>query len=170
MSTEAYVFRKSTLSDAPAIWIILQDAIERRRLDGSQQWQDGYPNVETIEADIQKNIGYILEIHGKIAGYAAVILNDEPAYDKIEGQWLTNGDFLVVHRLAVSEDFFRKGIAKLIFENIEKLALEKNIPSIKVDTNFDNAAMLHILERRGFTYCGEVQLRGGKRKAFEKVL
>ena len=26
----------------------------------------------------------------------------------------------------------------------------------KVDTNFDNAAMLHILKKLGYTYCGEV--------------
>ncbi len=40
----------------------------------------------------------------------------------------------------------------------------------KVDTNFDNAAMLHILKKLGYTYCGEVYLAGGERKAFEKLL
>jgi hypothetical protein len=39
-----------------------------------------------------------------------------------------------------------------------------------VDTNFDNAAMLHILKKLGYTYCGEVYLAGGERKAFEKLL
>ena len=40
----------------------------------------------------------------------------------------------------------------------------------KVDTNFDNAAMLHILKKLVYTYCGEVYLAGGERKAFEKLL
>ena len=40
----------------------------------------------------------------------------------------------------------------------------------KVDTNFDNVAMLHILKKLGYTYCGEVYLAGGERKAFEKLL
>lgn len=40
----------------------------------------------------------------------------------------------------------------------------------KVDTNFDNAAMLHLLKKLGYTYCGEVYLAGGERKAFEKLL
>jgi hypothetical protein len=30
------------------IWIILQQAIARRKADGSNQWQDGYPNPEVI--------------------------------------------------------------------------------------------------------------------------
>ena len=36
--------------------------------------------------------------------------------------------------------------------------------SAKVVTNFDNAAMLHILKKLGYTYCGEVYLAGGERK------
>ncbi|WP_409450858.1 hypothetical protein [Epilithonimonas sp.] len=40
----------------------------------------------------------------------------------------------------------------------------------KVDTNFDNAAMLQILKKLGYTYCGEVYLAGSERKAFEKLL
>ena len=52
----------------------------------------------------------------------------------------------------------------------EEIALKNNIISIKVDTNFDNIAMLKIFEKLGYTYCGEVQLRAGIRKAFEKVI
>lgn len=36
--------------------------------------------------------------------------------------------------------------------------------------NFDNASMLHLLKKLGYTYCGEVYLAGGVRKAFEKLL
>jgi len=55
-------------------------------------------------------------------------------------------------------------------EFIEKVALEKNIHSIKVDTNFDNPAMLKTFENLGYSYCGEVYFRGSARKAFEKVI
>jgi|GEM_PF-2156638 len=40
----------------------------------------------------------------------------------------------------------------------------------KVDRNFNNAAMLHILKKRGYTSCGEVYLTGGVGKAFGKLL
>ena len=84
--------------------------------------------------------------------------------------WLTNRDFAVVHRVAISDDYIGKGLAQKIFLFTEDLALENNIFSIKVDTNFDNIPMLKILEKLGYTHCGEVAFRGGVRKAFEKKL
>jgi hypothetical protein len=37
--------------------------------------------------------------------------------------------------------------------------MENQVFSIKVDTNFDNLAMLHILEKLDYQYCGEVYFR-----------
>lgn len=163
-------FRKAITEDSSAIWDILQDAITRRKNDGSQQWQDGYPNLEIVKSDIEKGFGYVLLVDSVVAGYSALILNDEPSYDDIEGQWLTNGDFFVVHRVAISDNFAGKGLSKKIFSFIEDVAKEHNTFSIKVDTNFDNPAMLAIMDKLGYVYCGEVYFRGNPRKAFEKVL
>ncbi len=163
-------FRKSTEKDFAEIWKILQQAIERRRIDGSRQWQDGYPNPETIQSDFENAYGFVLTENHQIIAYAALIKNDEPAYEKIKGKWLSNGDFLVVHRVAVSDQVAGRGFATKIFEEIENYANSHNIPSIKVDTNFDNPAMLRILEKLNYQYCGEVEFRGSARKAFEKVL
>lgn len=162
--------RKATATDAVSIWEILQQAIERRRLDGSRQWQDGYPNPDAIQKDLEKGVGYVIVNEGLVIAYAALIWNDEPAYDNIEGKWLTQGDFLVVHRVAVSNQFLGKGIINFFFEAIETFAKANQIFSIKMDTNFDNAPMLHLLNKFGYTYCGEVFFRGSSRKAFEKVL
>lgn len=163
-------FRKAETKDQNEIWKIIQDSIERRRKDGSEQWQNGYPNLQTIEKDIQNNFGYVLTVNETVAVYVAIILNDEPAYEKIDGKWLTNGDFGVIHRVAISENFSGKGLAKKLFDYIEEHIKNQGIPSIKVDTNFDNLAMLKILENKGYIYCGEVFLAGGIRKAFEKVI
>lgn len=165
-----YGFRKAVPAEADAIWEILQGAIARRKADGSEQWQDGYPNPEVIAKDMAKDAGYVLTDGEEVVGYAAVMVNDEPAYDDLEGEWLTNGDYIVVHRVAISEKQLGKGLAKIIFGHLERLALSKGIPSIKVDTNFDNGPMLHILERMGYTLCGTVYFRNSPRKAFEKVL
>lgn len=163
-------FRKATISDVPQIWNIIQQAIVRRKNDGSKQWQDGYPNEAVIQQDIAKEIGYVLTDGDTVVGYAAILINDEPAYDLLKGKWLTNGDFLVVHRVAISDEYLGKGLAQKIFLFTEDLARENNIFSIKVDTNFDNNPMLKILEKLGYVYCGEVTFRGGVRKAFEKKL
>ena len=165
-----YLFRKANASEVPQIWKIIQQAIVRRKNDGSQQWQDGYPNEDVIKQDITKGIGYVLIDDNIVAGYAAILFNDEPAYEQLKGTWLTNGDFAVVHRVAISDDYLGKGLAQKIFLFTEDLAKGNNIFSIKVDTNFDNLPMLKIIEKLGYTYCGEVTFRGSFRKAFEKTL
>ena len=165
-----YNFRKATLSEIDSIWEILKQAILRRKMDGSNQWQDGYPNLEVVKKDIEKEAGYVLTENESIVGYIAVLINDEPEYAKIEGKWITNGDFVLYHRVAISESHLGKGLAKLMITHIEKFALENNIKSIKADTNFDNAAMLSIFDKMGYEYCGEVYFRGSPRKAYEKVL
>ena len=70
-----YIFRKATITDAAQIWAILQQAIQRRKADGSKQWQDGYPNPEIIKQDIDNAVGYVLIKEETIVGYTAVIIN-----------------------------------------------------------------------------------------------
>ncbi|MDP4683942.1 MAG: GNAT family N-acetyltransferase [Crocinitomicaceae bacterium] len=164
------IFRLATLKDLPAIWDILQQAIARRKADGSNQWQDGYPNPEVVQNDIEKEVGFVLTLENEIAGYFVVLINDEPEYAKIEGKWLTNDDFVVFHRVAISEDNLGKGLAKSIFRFIEDYALNNDIFSVKADTNFDNHAMLSLFEKSGYVYCGEVYFRGSPRRAYEKML
>lgn len=163
-------FTQAVLSDTNRIWEIIQQAIERRRKDGSNQWQDGYPNPEVIQKDIERGIGYILKDGENIIGYTAILMNDEPAYSEIQGKWITNADFVVFHRVALADSHLGKGLAQKMFEYIEEFARKNKIYSVKADTNFDNAAMLRIFEKSGYTYCGEVFFRGSARKAFEKVL
>lgn len=169
-ATEQFVLRKAVISEIPVIWEILQDAIEQRRQDGSTQWQDGYPNELSIKSDIENGYAYVLTENENILCYAAIIFDREPAYENIEGKWLTDGDYVVIHRVAVSKLAKGKGIATKLFESLESLSVENNVFSIKVDTNFDNIPMLKILERLNYTYCGEVYFRGSARRAYEKKL
>jgi GNAT superfamily N-acetyltransferase len=163
-------FRKAKPEDAGQIWTILQQAILRRKADGSNQWQDGYPNPHVVDTDIERQQGYVLLEGDVIAAYAAILINDEPEYARIKGKWLTSGDFVVVHRIAVADTFLGKGFAKQLIHLAGEIACTHNITSVRVDTNFDNSAMLHIFESLGFAYCGQVFFRGSARKAYEKVL
>lgn len=165
-----HYFRKAVTSEIPQIWEILQQAIKRRKEDGSNQWQDGYPNPEVIQKDIEQGAGFVLTEGDTIKGYTAVLVNDEPEYAKIEGEWLTNTDFVVFHRVAISEKYLGQGLAKMILGFIEDFALSNKIYSIKADTNFDNIAMMKTFEKLGYVYCGDVYFRGSPRKAYEKVL
>ncbi|MDQ0781647.1 GNAT family N-acetyltransferase [Chryseobacterium sp. W4I1] len=169
MSSEIKL-RKAQIDDRDVIWGIIQQSIERRKQDGSTQWQNGYPNIGTVESDIAKGFAYVLTVDGEIAVYAALILNDEPAYSSIEGAWLSDGEFVVVHRVAIDRKFAGQGMVKKLFDHIEDFTKSHGIQSIKVDTNYDNIAMLKILESKGYSYCGEVLLADGMRKAYEKII
>jgi len=163
-------FRKATQEDLPAIWGILKGAIQRRKEDGSNQWQDGYPNPTVIGNDIEKGSGYVLTNSDEIIGYCSILINQEPAYADIQGKWLTEGDFIVYHRVAVSAAHLGKGYAKQLLQHIETYARENKILSIRADTNFDNPGMLKLFEKLGYVYCGEVFFRGSARRAYEKVV
>lgn len=163
-------FRKAKPSDFDEIWEILSDAIQRRKNEGSNQWQDGYPNQNVLQKDIEKGNGYVLVLDQIIIGYIVILINDEPVYKDIVGSWLTNGDFVVFHRVAISNKYLNKGFASNIFQLVEKFAKEHNISSIKADTNFDNKPMLSLFDKFGYKYCGEVYFRGSPRRAYEKIL
>ncbi len=163
-------FRKAIASDLPFIWDILKQAISRRKKDGSNQWQDGYPNPSVIEGDIAKGCGFVLLEKKTIVGYTAILINDEPEYARLEGEWLSNEDFVVFHRVAISQGRLGTGLAKKLFLHIENFAKHHKINSVKADTNFDNPAMLALFDKLGYKYCGQVYFRGSPRRAYEKLL
>lgn len=165
-----YQFKKAIPEQLDQIWDILSKAILRRKEDGSNQWQDGYPNPSVVEKDIELGHAYVLMDDDVVAAYCAVLINDEPEYANIKGKWLTEGDFVVFHRVAVSDQFLGRGLSKVMLNFIEDFAVSNDIYSVKVDTNFDNAAMLRIFEKAGYVYCGEVYFRGSARMAYEKVI
>lgn len=165
-----YQFKKATIKDIPEIWVIIKDAIQRRKDEGSNQWQDGYPNKEVLKKDLSKNAAYILTDNKTIVGYCAILINDEPEYANIKGKWITNNDFIVYHRVAIAENYLGKGLSKILLQHIEAFAQKNNIQSIKADTNFDNNPMKHLFKKLGYTYCGLVYFRGSPREAYEKIL
>jgi GNAT superfamily N-acetyltransferase len=164
------ILRKAVISEQQAIWDILQQAIERRKQDGSEQWQNGYPNEQTVQDDITNGYAYVLIDNNEVIAYAAIISGVEPAYNDIKGKWLTNDDYVVVHRVATSNEVKGKGLATHLFKMIEDLCIEQKIYSIKVDTNFDNMPMMRILDKLNYVYCGEIFFSGAFRKAYEKVI
>jgi GNAT superfamily N-acetyltransferase len=98
------------------------------------------------------------------------MINDEPEYAHIKGKWLSNDDFVVFHRVAISDKYSGRGLGKKILQFIEEFAMKNHIYSIKADTNFDNIAMTKIFLYAGYEFCGEVYFRGSPRNAYEKLL
>lgn len=171
----ALIFRPAVDADLPRIVAIIRQAQAQMRAAGSRQWQDGYPARTDIAADIAHGCGYVLqkrdtpEPDGVIA-YGALVFDGEPAYGHIEGKWLTDGAYMVLHRLAVADGEKRRGVATEFMHRAETLARGKGVASFRIDTNYDNIGMLHMTQREGFVFCGKIRHESGERLAFEKRL
>ncbi len=166
-----HTFLQASENDFDEIWKIIDDARNRMLREGKQQWDNNYPLPLHIHNDIANETAYVLKnTSGKIGCFGAVIFDGEPAYETIEGKWLSEKEYVVVHRLAVSQEAQGQGIASSFLQQVERLAEEKGIESFKVDTNFNNFAMMAVLDKLGFSYCGEISYDKGKRRAYEKIL
>jgi GNAT superfamily N-acetyltransferase len=165
-----FIFRKAEQVDIERIWQIILQAKEQMRRMNSRQWQDGYPAVENIADDIINGYGRVLCGDSGVIAYGAVIFDGEPAYNDIQGKWLTDLSYVAVHRLAVADEMKKRGIATLFMQKVEELGKRKNVGSFRVDTNFDNLYMQKILFALDFTYCGEIFYDKNQRRAYEKIL
>lgn len=98
-------FRKSTKKDIKEIMDIIKQAQSYFKIQGINQWQNGYPNEEVINIDVNKGHSYVLLKENKIVATVAISFDGEKNYDTIyEGAWLTNDTYGVIHRIAVSND------------------------------------------------------------------
>ncbi len=169
---ERFDFVKAEVADIDEVMAIIRDAQAQMRRAGSDQWQNGYPASGDIMRDMEHGCGYLLRDVGSgcVAAYGAVIFTGESAYNDICGRWITDGDYVVLHRLAVAEELKRQGVAADYFHRVAAMARERGVPSFRVDTNFDNRIMLRLLEREGFVYCGKIHYPSGERLAFELPL
>jgi len=164
------LFRKAKRADTGRIWQIILQAKEQMRRMNSLQWQDGYPAVENITSDIENGYGYVLCEEDTVIAYGAVVFDGELAYNNIQGKWLTDLPYVVLHRLAVADEVKNRGVATLFMQKVMELGKRKKAGSFRVDTNFDNLYMHKILSALDFTYCGEVFYDKNQRRAYEKVL
>lgn len=149
---------------------ILQEGRRFQREQGFVQWTEDYPNMDTIRGDVAAGTGYALRADGVTAGYLCVDFSGEPAYAEIEGAWGAEQPYAVVHRMAFSRKFRGMGLVDTAFALIEKLCLERHILYIRVDTDFPNRRMQHILEKNGFTRRGTIVFQGSGKIAYDKLL
>lgn len=165
------MIRKSNTNDIPAIMEIIADAQSLLAGRGVDQWQDGYPTVDIIAQDIARAESYVIEIDRCVAATAVISFAGEVTYNSIDGAWLNDNSYVVVHRLAVRNSALRSGLARQMMFYAEELALQSGVNNIRVDTHVDNLAMQALLDRLNYTLCGKITLLSGAlREAYQKQL
>ena len=165
-------FRQAKISDLDQIVEIIELSKKYLKETKVDQWQDGYPAKEDLRRDIESGNSYVLTNKDEIVATTVISLDGESTYNSIfNGEWITNEDYIVMHRVAVHDKYKGKGIFKELIKEAENLALNKGISSIKIDTHRDNISMQRAVVKNDFKKCGIIYLEdGSERIAFEKVL
>lgn len=164
--------RKAIKSDAENIFQIIQKAKLYFKNNNINQWQTQYPSIETVDEDIKNENDYVLIINDKIVGVAAILFEEDKNYNIIKkGQWLADGKYATIHRIATDEDYKNKAVASNIIKFTEVICKKNNIKSIRMDTHIGNIPMRKFIEKNDFKYCGIINVEdGSERLAFEKLI
>lgn len=162
----------AAIEDLSCAMAMIQDAKDFHKAIGLDQWNDDYPAVSDIEADINAGKAYFLCDDGCKVAYLCLDLDGEAIYNELEGHWLTdtNATYLVIHRLAMDGKQRGKGYSSAVFSLADQFCREHEVGSIRVDTHAENEIMQHLIRKAGFVYCGIVYYNGSPRTAFEKIV
>ncbi|WP_142558575.1 GNAT family N-acetyltransferase [Streptococcus mitis] len=154
-------------NEVDAIMQVIEEAKKCLADAGSTQWQNGYPNTETIIDDIISGQAYVALEEGELLAYAAVTKSPEKAYEAIyDGNWEgKEAEYLVFHRIAVASDVQGKGVAQTFLEGLIE---GFDYLDFRSDTHDQNKVMQHIFEKLGFKQVGKVPV-DGERLAYQKV-
>jgi len=154
-------------------WILLQIDGCRQQMAAHQsgQWQGKEPSLATIEEDIFHQRYYVLFEDNQPCGGAA-LMNHEPGYDHLlEGQWLNQDPYMVIHRLFIAPLFQGRHLGKILLVQLELQVQEFHIHNIRVDTHALNQPMRGLLNRQHYQEVGKAWLpQAGERLVYHKVL
>ena len=158
------MIRRANKEDIKFIMRIYEAAKKKMRADGNlHQWSDKYPDEETLLNDITRNELYIAYDYEGIYGVFMLSFSGEDTYKVIQGTWLNDEPYAVIHRIAS----FGKG--KNLLEEAIDFAFEKT-NNIRIDTHEDNNIIRNLLKKLGFIYTGIIHLKNGdERRAYQLI-
>lgn len=158
-----YNIEKAQPCDLERILEIYERARRFMRENGNpNQWKNVHPPKESLTQNIEEQKLYVLKADGVIHGVFFFDKGPDPTYDYIEGKWLNDDEYFVIHRIASSGEV--RGVLKSCVEYCLQFT-----SNIKIDTHADNHVMQKGLEKLGFVHCGTIYVPGyGPMKAYQK--
>lgn len=161
------IIRRALMSDKEAVEAVFSAARKIMVSSGNlHQWSAGYPSVENLRADIERDGAFVVEDAGCVVGYFAFLPSPEPTYATIyKGRWKDDQrPYHVIHRISSLPD--AHGIFKSIIDYCHSVD-----GNLRIDTHRDNHIMRHNILKHGFTYCGIIHLASGdERLAYQRVI
>lgn len=159
------MIQKATLSQLLPILAVYEKARTFMVQTGNPtQWGTNYPPEEMIRQDILDGKCYVNLWNNKILAVFYFSIESDPTYAYIDGAWLNDAPYGVIHRIAVGES--GKAAAAACFAFAESLC-----DNIRIDTHENNIPMQRCLAKHGFVRCGTIYLEDGDpRIAYQKVI
>ncbi len=148
--------RLATKADLPALTDLLTRVVPLMQATGNYQWDNTYPNATVFSEDIDAGDLWLAELDGQLAGIAAITTKQEPEYAQVG--WDINEPAIVTHRLAVDLRFQGRGVAVALLNQAEKVANQRAIPLLRIDTNTQNQATQRLFPKVGYQFAGEISL------------
>lgn len=151
--------RIASSQDFDCIWNLIQRIIIQMHLSGFDHWDREYPIKDMIQNDIKNKTLHIAEEDNK--PIAIVTIDDNMPIPYKDVDWsILGGKYLVVHRLAVAPEWQGKGIAGMIMDFIEQMAIDLDCDSIRLDSYSQNLPGRRLYEHRNYRRMGEVFFPG----------
>ena len=165
------IIQKAKISELGDIMLMYKSCVEGMLANNIDQWDESYPNKDIIMQDLIAQTYFIVIEHNIIIAGINIDQNQDKTYLPLKWKDKKN-QFLVVHRLAVKEVFWGKGIGKSLMIFIEKLAIKKGLNSIRLDTYSGNPKAMNFYKRIGYNEVGTINLKPNKNKyhCFEKII
>ncbi|MBQ9057716.1 MAG: GNAT family N-acetyltransferase [Atopobiaceae bacterium] len=130
-----------------------------RKLNYPKWVLGGYPSEDSAVEAISRQAQYMCVDDDWIVG--AFVLDDDPEQTYLQASWpldLKQGEYLVIHALAVNPDLWGKGIGTEMVAWCAEEAMRRGCKALRTDTAPDNAPADALYLSCGFEKVGESDL------------
>lgn len=146
---------KGNIKDITSIMDLIKDNIVDMESKGIYQWNEHYPEQVIFEKDINNETLYLIKNDEECLGI--IVFDEEQSPEYKEVGWLTEGNkVLVIHRLAVNPKYQKQGIARLLMNFAEDIAIKEGYTAIRLDAYSGNSRALNLYENRGYKKTGQL--------------
>lgn len=156
--------RKAVMEEFDTIQEVYAFAREYMARTGNpHQWGKTNPQPSVLQKHIENGDLYVMTRDGEIGGCFAFIAGEDPTYGYIDGAWHSDTPYMAIHCVASN------GRIKGMFAELMRFC-EARCGHLRIDTYKDNKIMQHVVEKQGFSYCGDIYLANGSpRMAYDRI-
>lgn len=168
MPPGAAIIRKASPEDVGELLGLVRCCVRGMREAGIDQWDDVYPDEQTIRDDVVAGTAHVSVDDEGIAGMVVLNEQQDPTYVAVPWQYV--GRVGVVHRLMVRPAQEGRGVGRDLLRFAEQRAMEVGYDCIRLDAFPKNPRAIRLYERAGYRLAGHVEMRKGMFDCFEKDL